>query len=213
MAQLFPRHSGLYLSLAALALAGLVLAAASAWHALTAPRPRAGESAAQPIAFSHAHHVGELGLDCRGCHGAVEDEPFAGIPSLSTCMSCHSHLFTDQPELAPLIRAWSRGEPLRWQRVHALPDFVKFDHASHVRGGVACESCHGRVDRMQLTERVAPLTMGWCLDCHRDPAPHLRAQDQVFTMGGRDDPDLGGDLLRRRRIDVGRLLECSTCHR
>lgn len=169
----------------------------------------------QPIAFSHAHHVGEVGLDCRYCHTSVEHEASAGIPPLSTCMTCHSQLFTDQDELAPLIQAYAQQRTLRWQRVHTLPDFVYFDHSIHVAKGVGCESCHGRVDTMQLTERVAPLTMGWCLECHRNPAPQLRPQSEVFSMGYRaaDQAALGQALMRRYHIQTARLSECSTCHR
>ena len=145
---------------------------------------------AQPVPFSHKHHVGDLGLDCRMCHAGVEKAAFAGIPSAQVCMTCHSQLFTDAPMLAPLRESAASGVPLRWTRVHRLPDFAYFDHAIHVRKGVECSECHGRVDRMPLMRRVAPLTMQWCLDCHRNPGPR------------------NGTLASTRR-----LTDCSTCHR
>jgi len=215
VAQLFSRHSGVSARLCILAVGLLVVAGIVAWRSMGANDPARRTPPVQPVAFSHAHHVGEVGLDCRYCHTSVEHEASAGIPPLSTCMTCHSQLFTDQDELAPLIQAYAQQRTLRWQRVHTLPDFVYFDHSIHVAKGVGCESCHGRVDTMQLTERVAPLTMGWCLECHRNPAAQLRPQSEVFTMGYRaaDQAALGQSLMRRYHIQTARLSECSTCHR
>src|SRR5437016_8479742 len=136
----------------------------------------------QSVPFSHKHHVTDHGIDCRYCHTSVETSAFAGIPPLSTCMTCHSQIFTDAPVLRPLVSAYRGGEPLRWNRVHDLPDFVYFDHSIHVAKGVGCQECHGRVDRMPLTQRVASLDMQWCLACHRDAARHLRPRDEVFAM-------------------------------
>lgn len=215
MAQLFSPRSGLRARLFLIAAVLLVCAGIGSWRALGEPSPARGTPAAQPIAFSHAHHVGEVGLDCRYCHTGVETGPVAGIPPLSTCMTCHSQLFTEQDELAPLIRAYTGGQALRWQRVHALPDFVYFDHSVHLANGVGCESCHGRVDHMQLTERTAPLTMGWCLQCHRNPAAQLRPRSAVFAMGYKADDQqaLGQALARRYHVPTRKLSDCSTCHR
>src|SRR5437588_2459695 len=118
----------------------------------------------QPVAFSHKHHVGDDGIDCRYCHASVDKAAFAGMPSTHVCMTCHSQLFADAPMLEPLRHSAATGEPMRWARVHDVPDFVYFDHAIHVRKGVGCVECHGRVDRMPVTRRVASLEMRWCLD-------------------------------------------------
>jgi hypothetical protein len=169
----------------------------------------------QPIPFSHKHHVGDDGIDCRYCHSSVEDSAFAGIPPLSTCLTCHSQLFTDQPVLQPLMRAYAGQAALRWRRIHQLPDFVYFNHSIHVAKGVGCVSCHGALDQMPLTWRVAPLTMQWCLDCHRAPERVLRPRDQVFNLHwqAQDQLALGRKLLAEYKIDKQRLTDCSVCHR
>lgn len=137
---------------------------------------------AQPVQFSHQHHVGDVGLDCRYCHTSVEDSSFAGIPPTSTCMNCHSQIFRDSEMLEPVRESYRTGEPLRWTRVHDLPDFVYFDHSIHVQKGVACVTCHGRVDRMPLMWRENTLFMQWCLDCHREPELHIGPREDVFKM-------------------------------
>jgi hypothetical protein len=171
----------------------------------------------QPVPFSHRHHVGDDGIDCRYCHATVETAAAAGIPALETCMTCHSQLFTDQPALAPLVRAFAGGAALAWNRVHDLPDFVYFDHSIHVAKGVGCSECHGRIDTMPLVHRHASLDMQWCLDCHRDPAPHLRPRDEVFDMhwqAPRDRRALGTRLLAAYGVLGAReLTQCSVCHR
>lgn len=170
----------------------------------------------QPVPFSHAHHVGDLGITCLYCHGGVEDSPFAGMPPAHTCMTCHSQLFTDAAMLAPVRESYREGRPLKWARVYDLPDFVFFDHRAHVRKGVGCESCHGRVDRMPLMKQAEGLTMQWCLGCHRDPAPQLRPLDAVFTMGW--ERPSGAEytpeaLAKRNGLVTAHLTDCSTCHR
>jgi hypothetical protein len=164
----------------------------------------------QPIAFSHAHHVDEDGIDCRYCHTSVEDSAFAGFPSSETCMHCHAVLFADSPMLAPVRASFATGEALRWVRVHDLPDFVYFDHSVHIHKGVGCETCHGRVDRMATIRQTAPLTMKWCVDCHRDPGPYLRPLDQIFTMGW---TPTGDPRTLVRALHVHPRLSCSGCHR
>ncbi len=170
----------------------------------------------QPVLFSHKHHVGEVGLDCRYCHVSVEVSSFAGIPPTSTCMTCHSQLFRTVPMLAPVrdSLAWDRS--LRWKRVHVLPDFVYFNHGIHVHQGVGCSTCHGPVDRMQLTYRAKPLTMGWCLDCHRAPERYLRPREEVFDMNWRpprNQLSVGRALAAQYGIKTARLSDCSVCHR
>jgi hypothetical protein len=170
----------------------------------------------QPVPFSHRHHVGQDGIDCRYCHVSVETSAFAGLPSTDICMSCHSQLWTHAPVLEPVRRSMRTDEPIRWQRVHDLPDFVFFNHSIHVHKGIGCESCHGRVDRMPLTYPVASLRMTWCLECHRNPEPHLRPRDQVFQMGWQAPADQlarGRRLARDYHLNRNVMVDCYTCHR
>jgi hypothetical protein len=174
-----------------------------------------GEPIAQPIPFSHKHHVGDDGLDCRYCHTTVETSAFAGLPSTTICLTCHSQLFAKADVLAPLRQSAASGRPIAWNRVHTLPDFVYFNHAIHVAKGVACRECHGRIDQMPMTWRTAPLEMEWCLDCHRDPGPHLHPKDEVFSMTAA--PPASAETARlvaaAHLQSTRRLTDCSTCHR
>jgi MoCo/4Fe-4S cofactor protein with predicted Tat translocation signal len=136
----------------------------------------------QPVPFSHQHHVGDAGIDCRYCHTSVETSPFAGVPSSSICMNCHSQLFADQAILEPVRESYRTGEPLQWTRVHDLPDHAHFNHEIHVHQGVACVTCHGRVDKMPLMYQENSLLMEWCLQCHRDPVQQIRPREFVFRM-------------------------------
>ncbi len=170
----------------------------------------------QPIPFSHQHHVGGLGIDCRYCHTSVEQARFAGLPPTETCMTCHSQIWTNAGMLAPVRTSLADDSPLRWRRVHNLPDYVYFDHGTHVSNGVGCSTCHGRVDRMPLMRQAAPLTMGWCLDCHRDPAPNLRPHEDVFDMAWippKNQAEQGRRLAEAYHINTQHLTDCSTCHR
>jgi hypothetical protein len=170
----------------------------------------------QPIPFSHAHHVGDDGLDCRYCHASVEQARFAGMPATDTCMTCHSQLFTNAEVLAPVRESLAQNRPLRWTRVHRLPDYVYFDHSVHVRNGVGCSTCHGAVETMPLMRQAAPLTMAWCLDCHRDPARALRPRTAVFDQSWQPSPNQaqeGRKLLAEYHIRTEHLTDCSRCHR
>lgn len=215
MRQLFSRRFGFLVRVSLVAVLAGVVILIFVWRAVMAYPAGAHDALEQPIPFSHKHHVGDDGLDCRYCHTSVERSAFAGVPPLSTCMTCHSQLYTDQPVLAPLIEAVRSGTPLHWQRLHKLPDFVYFNHSIHVAKGIGCESCHGRVDKMPLTARVAPMTMQWCLDCHRSPERQLRPRDQVFNLNwqAKDPLALGRQLLSDYHIDKRRLTDCSLCHR
>jgi len=170
----------------------------------------------QPVPFSHKHHVGEEGIDCRYCHTSVENSPFAGLPPTTTCMTCHSQLFTNAPMLAPVRASLAQHKPIHWQRVHRLPAYVYFDHSIHIAKGVGCTTCHGQVETMPLMRQEAPLTMGWCLDCHRNPAPNLRPQSQIFSTtwtAPADQLEQGRKLLAQYHIDTEHLTDCSRCHR
>jgi hypothetical protein len=219
MSQIFPRSAN---ALARASLAGgLFLALAAAWVAFALMRSSWAtgqhEYIEQPVQFSHAHHVGGMGLDCRYCHTSVENSSFAGIPPTKTCMNCHSQIWAQAPILEPVRASFRDNTPLNWTRVHDLPDFVYFNHSIHVKQGVGCATCHGPVDKMPLVYQQAPLTMSWCLDCHRNPDQYVRPRDQVFNMAWErpaDDPDMGARLVREYNIgSVEQLTSCSTCHR
>ncbi len=171
----------------------------------------------QPVQFSHKHHVGDDGIDCRYCHTTVEQSAFAGIPPTKTCLNCHSQLFADSPYLEPVRESWRTGKPIRWVRVHDLPEFVYFDHSIHVNKGVGCSTCHGRVDLMPLVWPVASLQMEWCLECHREPERFLRPRDQIFNMAWQPSANQleeGRRLAREYNIASRKVMEsCSTCHR
>lgn len=165
----------------------------------------------QPVEYSHALHAGELGIDCRYCHVGVETGASATLPSTSTCMNCHSTVKTESEKLALVRESFETGKPIEWVRVHDLPDYAYFDHSAHVRRGVGCESCHGRVDKMEVVHQAEGLNMGWCLDCHRDPDPHIRPLDEVTLMGRLPDLELGRELREARNLNPP--VDCATCHR
>jgi hypothetical protein len=171
----------------------------------------------QPIPFSHQHHAGVLGIDCRYCHTSVESARFAGLPATETCMTCHSQVWTNAAMLAPVRTSLAARRPLRWRRVHTLPGYVYFDHSIHIAKGVGCSTCHGRVDQMPLVRQVAPLTMAWCLDCHRHPQDNLRPRSAVFDMTWTPEsqqPEEGRRLLREYHVQTAaKLTDCSICHR
>src|SRR4051812_8116307 len=151
---------------------------------------RVGVIQMQPVEFSHRHHVGDVGLDCRYCHTSVQSSSFAGIPPTKTCMNCHSQLFTDSPMLKPVRDSYRNGDPLRWSRVHDLPDFVFFNHSIHVHKGIACVKCHGSVNEMPLMWREHTLHMKWCLNCHQDPVQFVGPRDEVFKVSHQTPTDL-----------------------
>ncbi len=170
----------------------------------------------QTVPFSHAHHVGDIGLDCRMCHTGVEKAAFAGLPSTHICMTCHSRIWTNAAMLAPVRASYASNKPLHWQRVNRLPDYVFFDHSIHVAKGVGCSTCHGPVDKMAIMRQQKPLTMGWCLQCHRHPENYVRPRDKVFDMSWtppQDQKRKGMELIRRYLIHTNHLTDCSTCHR
>jgi cytochrome c7-like protein len=170
----------------------------------------------QTVPFSHEHHVGGLGIDCRFCHTSVEKARFAGIPPTETCMTCHSQIWTNAQMLAPVRASLAENKPMRWERVNSLPGYVYFDHSVHVAKGIGCTTCHGPIDTMRLTRQTAPLTMQWCLDCHRNPAPSVRPREAVFDPEWRAPPDQieqGRKLMAAYHIQVDHLTDCSRCHR
>ncbi|HEU4642364.1 MAG TPA: cytochrome c3 family protein [Gemmatimonadaceae bacterium] len=199
--------------IAALLVAAVVPALAMTW--VRTPWAR-GEHRriAQPVAFDHRIHVTGLRIDCRYCHAEADRGAWAGLPSTRQCVPCHTKLWMSSDVMAPVRRSLATGRPIPWARVTQLPDFVYFDHAMHVTKGVGCETCHGRVDRMATAEQVAPLTMTWCVDCHRDPAPRLRPPQAITAMGWtRPAGDDSSGRVLAARYHVRRLTNCTTCHR
>jgi hypothetical protein len=171
---------------------------------------RIGYQPEQPVPYSHALHVGELGLDCRYCHNTVEESAHSAIPPAETCMNCHKSVRTESANLLPIREAYGKDTPIEWVRVHDLPDYVYFNHSAHVTRGVGCESCHDRVDQMEVVYQSQALTMGWCLDCHRDPVKHLRPLDEITVMGWEPTTDQAR-LAKENNIQPP--TDCSTCHR
>jgi hypothetical protein len=168
----------------------------------------------QPIQFSHAHHVGGIGIDCRYCHTSVEESNFAGIPPTKTCMNCHSQIWATSPYLEPVRESFRTGKSLQWIRVNDLPDFAYFNHSIHVNKGIGCETCHGKVNQMPLMWQQESLAMEWCLNCHRHPERYVRPKDQVFNMDYEPPQDQvaeGNRLVKQYKIR--RLTDCTTCHR
>jgi hypothetical protein len=219
---LFPEWTNRARPLAAAVMAGVPVYAVLLLYLGGAPSTTdVGYSPQQPVAFSHAVHAGEMGLDCRYCHTTVETAAFAAVPATSMCMNCHWAIASDAETIAPLQSSLDSGDSVRWVRVHDLPDYVYFDHHAHVGRGIGCRSCHGRIDRMEQVYQAETLSMAWCLDCHRDPAPHMRPQGEVTNLGwvpaaesGDAEEDaraLGQRLMEERGISTS--TDCSTCHR
>ena len=212
---LFPRWTNAIRPLATVAiLGGLVYVVVLIAYATSPKTTNVGYAPTQPVPYSHALHVGRLGMDCRYCHTGVETGAKATLPPTQTCMNCHSHVRATSEKLKPVFDSYASGMPVPWVRVHDLPDFAYFDHSAHVRRGVGFVSCHGRLDRMEVVTQVAPLHMGWCLDCHRAPEPNLRPKDQVTSMTWAPEGDalaLGAQL--RQAYNIQPPTDCSTCHR
>jgi len=172
----------------------------------------------QPVPFSHQHHAGELGIDCRYCHTGVESQADAVVPPTHTCMTCHSQLWTKAAMLAPVRESLASGKPLAWAKVNKLPDYVYFDHHVHVRNGVPCAACHGDVRRMPLTRQAAPLTMGWCVDCHRSPGDRIVAPSREFESAPyqdrtAEDRRFAAAVTAHIARSGRNLTDCTICHR
>ncbi len=168
----------------------------------------------QPVPFSHEHHVGGLGIDCRYCHTTVENSSFANIPPTKTCMNCHSQIWNNSPTLEPVRESYRTNQSIRWIRVHDLPDYVYFNHSIHVAKGIGCTTCHGQIDRMPLTWQEASLQMEWCLNCHRHPERYVRPREEVFSVDyvpPSNQLEIGQKLVKEYKIQS--LTSCSTCHR
>lgn len=219
MSQIFPRSANALVRMSLAGVLGLVMVLGLVVMTLmrSSWATKQNEFVEQPIQFSHAHHVGGVGLDCRYCHTSVEKSSFAGIPPTKTCMNCHSQLWTNAPILEPVRASYRDNVNLTWTRVNDLPDFVYFNHQIHVRQGVGCVTCHGPVDKMPLMYQAQSLLMEFCLDCHRAPEKYLRPRDQVFNVAyeaPEDQLELGTRLKQEYNVaSVEHMTSCSICHR
>lgn len=213
MAQIFPRWANEVPRRILLGLIILVTASvAGVWYYFSPEYTDVGYAPEQPVPYSHQLHAGELGLDCQYCHSTVTESKQANVPPTQTCMNCHEQILPDSENLAEIRESWETGEPVEWVRVHNLPDYAYFNHAAHVNVGVGCESCHGRVDRMEVVFQEEPLSMSWCLDCHRNPEQYVRPVEEVTTMGyeAENQLEMGRDLVAKHNIQPPTY--CQSCH-
>ena len=204
------------------ALAGMLLGGAPIyltfliWYGASPRTTDVGYEPQQPVPYSHALHAGQLGLDCRYCHNTVEQAAHAAIPPTDTCMNCHARIHTKSDKLAPIRESHETNEPVEWIKVHDLPDYVYFNHSAHVTRGVGCVTCHGRIDQMEEVYQHEPLSMSWCLECHRAPEKNLRPPEEVTNMTWAppdgQDPVEYGKMLREKN-NLNPPTDCSTCHR
>jgi len=192
------------------------IATAGVDYYMTPKYTRVGYSPVQPVPFSHAKHVGELGLDCRYCHSYVEKSGFANLPTAQTCMNCHNQIKTTSAQLAIVRKSYETGEPVPWVQIHEVPDFVYFNHSIHINRGISCVECHGRIDQMDVVAHAKPLSMGFCLDCHRAPEMHLRPASKVTDLAWE-----APTPAAQREMGIGFVHDwkvkppesCSGCHR
>ena len=215
MPQIFPRWTNqlpLYLAAGGLAAGGLV--AAGIGYFFSPKYTDVGYQPEQPVAYSHALHAGELGIDCMYCHATVDRAPAAVVPPTKTCMNCHHLVKRDSPALAAIRASATSGRRMEWVRVHNLPGYAYFDHRPHLRAGVGCASCHGRIDQMEVVSQAEPLSMSWCLDCHRDPDRHLRPEHEITNMEwspSKDQLEFAVRVKSEKRLAPP--VDCTGCHR
>jgi Cytochrome c7 and related cytochrome c len=217
MANFFPRWTN-YLAIKIVFCLLVFGGAASAayWWYLTPEYMRQGYQPVQPVPFPHDIHVTQLGLDCRYCHSYVQVSSASNVPTTQTCMNCHQQVQKDNPKLWAVKQSWETGQPMHWVRVHQIPDFAYFNHAVHVNRGISCVSCHGDVNHMDVVYQHEPLTMGWCLNCHRHPEENLRPVNQVFNLdwkpsSGESQQQIGTELQKQWNINPPQ--NCAGCHR
>lgn len=235
MPQLFTNNANTIARVSVVIGAVLALVVVWAWYELNTSAYNTGQflEYQQPVQFSHKHHVGDDGIDCRYCHTSVETAAAAGLPPTQTCMNCHSQIWSDSPYLAPVRDSLANNQPIQWRRVHDLPDYVYFNHSIHVNKGVGCSTCHGRVDEMASVYQKSTLQMKWCLDCHKDPGRFIREintdetkqdnsaiYDMTWRAGNEGqrtngaDADQGRELAKKYKVKSRAVMTtCSTCHR
>lgn len=186
---------------------------AGIWYYFSPKYTDVGYAPEQPVAYSHELHAGKLGMDCQYCHSSVDVSKQANVPPTETCMNCHAQIESQKPEEIQKVReSYESGQPIEWVRVHNLPDYAYFNHAIHVNMGVGCETCHGRIDRMEVVAQQEPLSMSWCLDCHRNPEKYVRPVEEVTTMGyeAENQLELGRKLVAKHNIHPPTY--CQGCH-
>lgn len=183
------------------------------WYWFSPKHLDVGYQPKQPIPFSHRLHVSEVGLDCRYCHGSVEEAPNANIPSSELCLNCHQHIKTESKHIQKIQESYQTNTPIEWVRVHMLPDYVYFNHSRHINSGVSCVNCHGRVDQMDTVHQVKSLSMAFCLECHRNPEEYLRPKDELLNFDWKSDNQLEQGAILRQLYDVNPREDCNTCHR
>ena len=209
--QIFPRSlNKLPMLLGAVGTVVPAILVAAVWYYVTPKHFQVGYQPTQPVPYSHRLHVGQMGMDCRYCHANVEVSAKAMIPPTQVCMGCHAMVRTDSARLAPVRASFESGKPIEWVHIHHEPGYVYFDHSAHLAAGVGCVTCHGRIDRMEVVRDEMPVTsMGWCLECHRDPKPNLRPKDQITNMDWKASDAPAGWAAP----DVHPPTHCSGCHR
>lgn len=214
MPQLFPKWANqvprLLLIVMTFSLLGVVL---GVWYFAAAAWVEVGYAPKQPVDYSHQIHAGKLGLDCRYCHSTVEISAKAMIPATQTCMNCHNQIRTDSPKLELVRESWRTGQPIEWVRIHNIPDYAQFNHSAHVNVGVGCATCHGRIDKMAVVSQQEPLSMGWCLECHRNPAPNLRPIKEVTNMSwvpGEGHKEWAQQQIQK--LNIAPPTYCNGCH-
>ena len=215
MAQIFPKWSNKIPVYAVLLIVfGSIGIIALIWYYASPEYTDVGYRPEQPVPYSHKMHAGDLGMDCRYCHSAVEQSARANVPPTQTCMNCHTLVLTDSKKLLPVRESWTSGKPIKWVRVHKLADYVYFDHSAHLSAGIGCASCHGNVAQMEKVMQVKPLSMGWCLSCHRNPDEHLRPVSEITNMDWTA-PDNQMEIAAKikKEKNIAPPVDCSGCHR
>jgi len=215
LAQIFPKWANRIPAIVVvLAIGGIVSATGILWYYGSPKYTEVGYRPAQPVPFSHKLHAGDLGMDCRYCHSMVEQSAHANIPAPSTCMNCHNVILKESPKLLPIREAVATGKPVQWVRVHKVPDYAYFNHAAHLRAGVSCFTCHGNIPQEDVVMQQEPLSMSWCLDCHRNPTPNLRPPSEVTNfkwIPGADQTVFANNL--KNQLKLNPPTDCSGCHR
>jgi len=215
LAQIFPKWTN-YLGPATAAGVLLVLTGGVGffWFYGSPKFTDVGYRPVQPVHYSHKLHAGDLGIDCRYCHTSVEYSERANVPPTATCMNCHKLVKPDSEKLQLVRDSWKNDMPLQWIRVNDIPDFVYFDHSMHITQGIGCIECHGNVAEMDVVTLAKPLSMSFCLDCHRNPEPHLRPLNQVTNMYWKapaNQMEIAKNLRSERNTNPPK--DCSGCHR
>lgn len=216
MSDIFPRWSN---SLPLKIIAGVLIVGATVTAGITyysTPKyTRVGYQPVQPVPFSHNVHANQLGIDCRYCHDGVEKSWYSNVPTASTCMNCHNQVLKDDPRLALVRESAASGKPIPWVQIHKVPDYVYFNHSVHVNRGISCVHCHGEVHKMDEVQHAKPLSMAFCLECHRDPAANIRHPNEVYNLDFKLPPEeqrkRGDKFVHDWKVNASQ--GCSTCHR